>query len=190
MVSWFSDPIEENYKTSMRELTSCISINKLNAVNNYFENNQNAINYLQNLISISPTPLFEGIWSNFLFCKSLKDQYQPEQMILIIITDGVETVIPEPEHENFLFCNDQDFDDCFDRVSIINLDGDLSSPFFMNAFECGYYIEEDGMSRINYLNALEHTLKHLKKDYNFIIILSTVLVIFIFIILIIPPKKF
>ncbi len=190
VLNWFNEPTKNDYKTSLLNLTSCRSYNDLCASNFFFENKQNAFDHLQNLCTISSTPLYEGIWSNFLFCKNLREQYHPKQAILIIISDGNETSIPKSELSSFMFCNEVEFDKCFDKVSVINLAGDLSDPIFVNSLDCGYFIEENGLNRENYSAAVDNTLKHLQTDYNFILILFIFLVFFTIIVFLIPPKKY
>jgi len=189
-ITWLSESASGNYVRSINQLVGAETHMLMNAETAHFEYRQNAIGHLHAMNTINSTPLFEGIWANFLYNKGIVGQYQPEQTALIIITDGDDTFIPVSEYSYFSLCSNAAFDEIFPEVSIINIGGDLSSPFFNNAAICNYFIEEDGLSRRSFDHALKYSLRHFFKDYTFIYSLLIFLGIILIAVFITPPKKY
>jgi hypothetical protein len=129
------------------------------------------------------------VWSNFLYSKEFAQEKKYQKKVGIIITDGDESIISN-DMSGFSFCGTEGPDSFFDNISIINMGGVLSNPFFRKASGCSLYIEENGLDKSSYSNALNQFLREFVKDWGFILWLVLVTVLPILCSAIIPVRKY
>ena len=189
ILSWFSSPLERGYKSNFNEIKKERQSTNLSASNNGFIGTGGALSYLNNISIIPPTPLIETIWSNFLYSKEFSQENQYDKKVSIIITDGKESVIQD-DINSFSFCETDGPESFFDNISIINMGGKPSDPFFRKASGCSIYIEENGLDEVSYENALNQFLIEFIKDWAFIMWLALLAIIPILISLMIHVQKY
>lgn len=169
----------------------------LNGQSFFFPDREQAISFLNdrdNIPITGGTPLYECIWSTFLYTKSEQGKTGYKQSNFFIISDGGEGHISnDPQFESFKWCESYTSDnnslqDVFDNVIVINLGGNLGSSFFTNAEECGFAIE-DGSSLDSYIDSLDRSLKEYKRDWNFIIWIAIFYGIFLVAVILLNPKR-
>lgn len=199
VIGWLTEDKSGNAcKTSISSITNVSDYSKLNGSFRIFFEKRSAIDFLNdqnNIQLIGLTPLYEAIWSNFLYIREMESDQYYKNKHLIIVTDGMDAFIQDDqEFANFKFCeqslhNDLYFDDVFDDVTLINLGGDEGLPFFANSEQCNYYID-DGTTLDSYIDSLDRSLEKYKKDWNFVMWIIVIYIIFSLILLSIYPKRY
>jgi len=184
ILSWFS---ENNLKKDFTSLINTKDRSELDGVHQYFTNKESAIESLNTIEFTTLTPLFETIWSNYLYTTEITQNKKYDNTIFVLVTDGEDTYFSENTH-NFL-CDVSQFNDFYqDNINIINLEG-LNNSFFEKAIDCNYTIYE-GMDTYSYSQAIQDILKDVKKDYYFPAWLFICCFSGIIILLLIKPKKY
>ena len=185
IIGWLTQ--DKAPKASVAEIVSATDHTELLGQHSFFTNRKQAQDYLRGDVPVTPgTPLYEVIWSNFLYAKKQGNSGSYSRRLLVIVTDGGDNLGNETL-ENFL-CSNDEFAEFFSEVACVNLGGDESYNFFQKATECGYPIE-DGSDRDSYSVALDRVLQNYKGNWSFIIWLAIIYALFGLIALTIQPRR-
>jgi len=183
VLSWFS---ENNPRTDFQKLIRSKDQSQLDGIHQYFTNNESAIQSLNSIEFTETTPLYESIWSNYLYTKALVQNKDYTNKIFVMVTDGEDSYFQQESH-SFL-CAVADFNDFYkDYINIINLQG-LDNTFFEKAEDCNYIVYE-GMDLDSYSTAIQEILVGVTKDYYFPAWLCILCVSGMTIVLLIKPKR-
>jgi hypothetical protein len=126
------------------------------------------------------SPICEAIWKSFLFIKNTKANQKFNHKLLIIITDGNETMVAHTLASSQFFFDKEEFNNYFppERVFIIDYSGGEEFPLFQkfNNAGCERYSVTDNEQE--YIYALDDALKSFKNNWTLIfwtIIFTTIL---------------
>lgn len=185
----------KSYKPDIHSIVSASDFGALNGKNEFFPGTQkaSALAYISTLEDdlTGSTPLCETIWSNFLFTRALVSDGQfpnYENIVAIYITDGGDRL--GDAVDGFL-CENADFAEFYNvgaNINIINLSGGYVSAFIAKSETCGYRIWE-GYNAQLFNEALNDILANFKSDWNFVIWLGIVYLVFLAVNLLIVPKS-
>lgn len=184
ILSWFSenDPTEDFAK-----LINTKDRTKLGGVHQYFTNKKSAIKALNTIEFTKETPLYETIWSNYLYTTEISQNKEYVDNIFVLVTDGEDSYLKDATR-SFL-CEIPQFNEFYqDNINIINLQG-LDNTFFDKANECNYIVYE-GMDIDSYSTAVKEILGEVTRDYYFPVWLFIFCTLGILIIVFIKPKKY
>ena len=185
IIGWLTE--DKPPKASIEEITAVTETSLLLGQHGFFTNKKQAQDYLLGDIPVNGgTPLYEAIWSNFLFAKTQTRNRNYSRRLLVIVTDGGDNLAGE-KLERFL-CTREDFAEFFPEVACVNLGGEDTNNFFQKARDCNYLIE-DGSDKETYSIALDTILHNYKNNWSFIIWLAIIYVVLSMIAVAIQPRR-
>lgn len=178
------------------------------SVNGFFESPEVALASLDamQLEKSVGSPISQGIWENFQFVKQTCPTKEYKNIVLLLVTDGIDNISESLEKSNVFFCNHPEFNELYpaENIRIIdvgdnfengNINGDSHSGalgairLFEKANKCGYDIQS-GKALEDYSDAVEQALKEFKKDWWFIIWTAALYLLYLLsLVIIIPPAR-
>jgi hypothetical protein len=191
IISWFTDSTGSRApKTRIADVQAVSDARLLNGRHAFFEDHNQAIQYLESIELTAKTPLYETIQSQYLFAQSQTANREYSRRILIMVTDGAESYMNESEVRNML-CADESFDQFWDDVGIMNLGGDLTWDFYDMAMNnCQYYVEEDATLLSSYEYGIREMIREIIKKWYFPVFLALTYIVWVVICLLIRPKAY
>ncbi|MFA0960222.1 hypothetical protein AB9P05_00290 [Roseivirga sp. BDSF3-8] len=191
IISWFTDSSGTSVpKTTAAQIQAVSDARQLNGRHAFFEDHNQAIQYLESIELTAKTPLYETIQSQFLFAQNQTMNREYSRRILIIVTDGAESYMDTREVENML-CADESFDLFWDDIGIMNLGGDLNWDFFDMAMNvCNYYVEQDATYLSSYQSGVQEMIREILKKWYFPVFLAITYIVWAVVCLLIRPKAY
>lgn len=191
IISWFTDSTGQSApRKTMAEVQAASDARQLNGRHAFFEDHNQALQYLEGIELTAKTPLYETIHSQYLFARQQTMDREYSRRILIMVTDGAESYMEENEVGSLL-CTDEEYDLFWDEVGIMNLGGDLGGKFYTKAMdECQYYVEQDATYLSSYQDGVAEMTREIIKKWYFPAFLIITYVIWGIACLLIRPKAY
>lgn len=183
----------ESSKETFESIVTTRDINDLRGRSVYFNNSSEALTGYNELIltnEVDGSPISEIIWRNYIYTNQIAQSSKYENIVLIIITDGGESLT----YESF-FNSIDEFSEFYAEENILFVDtegnveaeGKINS-FFEEVINTGYEIE-DGSSVDNYYFAINDILKKFNKNWFFVYWILAIFGIYAIVFLIVKPTK-
>ncbi|MGB3182105.1 MAG: hypothetical protein WBB45_11995 [Cyclobacteriaceae bacterium] len=191
VISWFTDSTGARApKTRISDVQAVSDARQLNGRHAFFEDHNQAIQYLKSIELTAKTPLYETIQSQYLFAQTQTANREYGRRILIMVTDGAESYMNEAEVRDML-CADESFDLFWDDIGIMNLGGDLNWDFYDMAMnDCQYYVEEDATMLSSYESGIREMIREIIKKWYFPALLAFTYIVWVIVSLLIRPKAY
>jgi len=181
-------------KSSLQEIINS-QAGDLSARTSVFTSPSEAIDYIKSVSSEGLSPIFEGIWQNYLGSKDIIAEDQKRKFILI--SDCNDNINLTASGDIF-FCNNTDFNSIFppETIYILEVSGnyeegslEANQQGFLNSAEsCGYEILNAGAGS-DYKNSINSVLKEFLSE-KYLIFWSFIIYIFsVIFIIIINPRR-
>jgi cytochrome b561 len=193
--------------TSLPTYDDILAFSKFNVVtvSNFFESPAAALDAL-NAVDIEGnvgSPISQGIWENYQFVQHSCPVKDYKNVVLLIITDGIDNISQSLNQSNSFFCQQPPFNELYPAENIRVIDvkdnfenGNSNSNtqsgalgtirFFEKASKCGYDIQS-GKELEDYGQAVEDALKDFKKDWWLIIWVGAIYLVYLLSLIIITP---
>lgn len=180
----YSTSLSDEYKLSVDKIINESDYTSLNCENLNFMNTNSAKAFISDFALPEETgsPIIETMWANFLL--TIENCANSPNMIkiLIVMTDGKDLLYSEKEDIsdfNILEVNQnsisQNIKEYFDKIIFINIGGDKDEYLFENIDNSLIY---NGNDKQSYSKALTHALININnKNWNFILLLSGLIVL-------------
>lgn len=160
------------YKNSIPEILNARQSIDLTGLHQLFKGaeRQSALSYIRSLGNTltESTPLYETIWSNFLFQREMTTGKTYANKIAVYITDGFDNIQDTPTG---FFCENVEFASFYSQeypVHLINLSEGFATKLSEKIETCGYQVW-DGFDSRQFNTVLNQVLKKFKEDWAFIL---------------------